>query len=128
MPKIKVVRNNKANVLREFGGIKYSFNRPNGDKDSFHIIPEETYGDYYEKEDFEEIEMRVNESLIAIGQARDDNMLMFMSKNHLRGVFSIISLFLINQPYESLYILLNKKVDIYLKTGKKSLRLKSLVR
>lgn len=87
MPKIKVVRNNKANVLREFGGIKYSFNRPNGDKDSFHIIPEETYGDYYEKEDFEEIEMRVNESLIAIGQARDDNMLMFMSKNHLRGVF-----------------------------------------
>ncbi|WP_081396593.1 SUKH-3 domain-containing protein [Paenibacillus peoriae] len=70
-----------AVVLREFGGIKYSFNRLNGDKDSFHIIPEETYGDYYEKEDFEEIEMRVNESLIAIGQARDDNMLMFMSES-----------------------------------------------
>jgi hypothetical protein len=70
-----------ADVLREFGGIKYSFNQPNGDKDSFHLIPEEAYGDYYEKEDFEEIEMRVNESLIAIGQVRDDNMMMFISES-----------------------------------------------
>ncbi len=70
-----------ADVISEFGGIKYSFNRPNGDKDSFHIIPEEAYGDYYEKEDFEEIEMRVNESLIAIVQSRDDNMMMFMSES-----------------------------------------------
>ncbi|MGW9530018.1 SUKH-3 domain-containing protein [Paenibacillus terrae] len=70
-----------ADVISEFGGIKYSFTRPNGDKDSFYINPEEAYGDYYEKEDFEEIEMRVNESLIAIGQARDDNMMMFMSES-----------------------------------------------
>lgn len=68
-------------MLSEFGGLKCNFQRQNGDKDSFHIIPEEAYGDYYEKEDFEEIEMRLNEPIIAIGEARNTYMLMFMSKS-----------------------------------------------
>jgi len=68
-------------MLSEFGGLKCNFQRQNGNKDSFHIIPEEAYGDYYEKEDFEEIEMRLNEPIIAIGEARNTYMLMFMSKS-----------------------------------------------
>ena len=68
-------------VLYEFGGLKCSFTRPNGDEDFFYVNPEEAYGDYYDKEDFNEIEMRVKESLIAIGQARSDNMMMFMSES-----------------------------------------------
>lgn len=90
-------------VLNEFGGLKCSFNRPNGDKDSFYINPEEAYGDYYEKEDFNEIEMRVNESLIAIGQARNDNMMMFMSESG--NVFGETGYYLVkfgNNIYEAL--------------------------
>ncbi|MGE7913031.1 SUKH-3 domain-containing protein [Lysinibacillus xylanilyticus] len=68
-------------MLSEFDGLKCNFQRPNGDKDSFHIITEEAYGDYYEKEDFEEIEMRLNEPIIAIGEARNDYMMMFMSRS-----------------------------------------------
>ncbi|MEK5236167.1 SUKH-3 domain-containing protein [Paenibacillus sp. FSL L8-0470] len=68
-------------VLYEFSKLRCSFTRPNGDEDSFYVNPEEAYGDYYDKEDFNEIEMRVKESLIAIGQARNDNMMMFMSES-----------------------------------------------
>ncbi|MEX3745741.1 MULTISPECIES: SUKH-3 domain-containing protein [Lysinibacillus] len=68
-------------MLSEFGGLKCIFQRLNGDRDSFYIIPEEAYGDYFEKEDFEEIEMRLNEPIIAIGEARNDYMMMFMSRS-----------------------------------------------
>ncbi|TCS95511.1 SUKH-3 domain-containing protein [Hazenella coriacea] len=68
-------------TLSEFGGIRCSFTRSNGDQDSFHLIPEKALGDYYEKEDFTEIEMRVNESLIPIGEARHEHMVMFMSES-----------------------------------------------
>ncbi|MEB2282579.1 SUKH-3 domain-containing protein [Lysinibacillus xylanilyticus] len=70
-----------VDMLSEFGGLNCSFTRPNGDRDSFYIVPEEAYGDYYEKEDFIEIELRINEQIIAIGEARDSNMIMFMSES-----------------------------------------------
>jgi len=70
-----------VDMLSEFGGLNCSFTRPNGDRDSFYIAPEDAYGDYYEKEDFIEIELRINEQIIAIGEARDSNMMMFMSES-----------------------------------------------
>ncbi|ANY65215.1 hypothetical protein BBD42_01015 [Paenibacillus sp. BIHB 4019] len=66
-------------VLSEFGGLKCKFKRPNGNKDSFYINPEEAFGDYYDKEDFDEIEKRVGEGITAIGQARNENTMMFIS-------------------------------------------------
>ncbi|MOA36018.1 hypothetical protein D3C78_1575150 [compost metagenome] len=90
-------------MLSEFGGLKCSFNRPNGDRDSFYIAPEEAYGNYYDKEDFNEIEIRIKEPVIAIGQARDDNMMMFMSESG--KVFGEMGYYLVkfgNNIYEAL--------------------------
>jgi len=76
-----VVFSSALHALLEFDKIRCEFTRRNGDKDSFYIDPEQAYGDYYEKDDFAEIEMRVEEALIAIGQARNDNMMMFISES-----------------------------------------------
>ncbi|MFS0557084.1 SUKH-3 domain-containing protein [Brevibacillus sp. 179-C9.3 HS] len=68
-------------ALKEFSGLTCRFKRPNGDSDSFHFNPEEAYGDYYEIEDFLEIEKRINEPVIAIGQASNEYMMLFMSES-----------------------------------------------
>ncbi|MOA39656.1 hypothetical protein D3C78_1614560 [compost metagenome] len=49
--------------------------------ETFCFDPEETVGDYYEKEDFEEFEMRVKEPLVVIGEAYRGNLIMFMSES-----------------------------------------------
>jgi len=67
-------------ILSEFSEIEYKFDHPNGRIESFHMIPKMALGDYYEKEDFEEIERRVNEPLIPIGEACRGNMIMFLSE------------------------------------------------
>jgi len=67
-------------VLKEFGGLECSYKRPDGSDESFHFHTIEIYGDYYEKEDFEDIEKRVGEPLIAIGGAYR-YMNMFMSQS-----------------------------------------------
>lgn len=68
-------------ALSEFGGVEYRFPHPDGSLETFHFIPEKTVGDYYEKEDFEEFEMRVKESLVVIGEAYRGNIIMFMSES-----------------------------------------------
>lgn len=68
-------------ALSHFGGKEYKFNHPDGSLETFHFIPEEAVGDYYEKEDFVEFEARVKEPLIVVGEAYRGNLIMFISKS-----------------------------------------------
>ncbi|NEU28894.1 SUKH-3 domain-containing protein [Paenibacillus ottowii] len=68
-------------ALSLFGGIEYKFKHPDGSLETFHFIPEEAVGDYYEKEDFEEFEARVKEPLVIVGEAYRGNLIMFISKS-----------------------------------------------
>ncbi|MGG4496794.1 SUKH-3 domain-containing protein [Brevibacillus reuszeri] len=67
-------------ALAEYGGLECLYKRPDGSDESFHFRTMEVYGDYYDKEDFEDIERRVQEPLIAIGEAYR-YMNMFMSES-----------------------------------------------
>ncbi|MOA47189.1 hypothetical protein D3C78_1698030 [compost metagenome] len=69
------------NVLRLFGGIEYKFKHPDGSLETFHFSPEEAVGDYYEKEDFDEFEVRVKEALVVVGEAYRGNLILFVSKS-----------------------------------------------
>ncbi|WP_268625031.1 SUKH-3 domain-containing protein [Paenibacillus alvei] len=73
--------NSVPKILSEFGGIEYKFKHPDGSEETFHLIPEEAVGDYYEKEDFDEFEMRVKEPLIVIGEAYRGNLILFISES-----------------------------------------------
>ena len=75
------VFNPVVDALSQFGGVEYKFKHPDGSLETFHFIPEEVVGDYYEKEDFEEFEVRVKEPLVVIGEAYRGNLVMFISKS-----------------------------------------------
>ncbi|WP_083837594.1 HNH endonuclease [Paenibacillus sp. Aloe-11] len=51
---------------------------------------------------------------------RDSSLSLKTSRKLVWKIFRYLAYFNINRPYVSLYILLNKKDDICLKTGKKS--------
>ncbi|KOP64762.1 hypothetical protein AMS62_05445 [Bacillus sp. FJAT-18019] len=70
-----------VDALSLFGGVEYKFKHPDGSLETFHFRPEEAVGDYYEKDDFEEFEARVKESLVVIGEAYRGNLIMFISKS-----------------------------------------------
>lgn len=73
------VFNAAVDALSQFGGGEYKFKHPDGSLETFHFSPEEAIGDYYEKEDFEEFEVRVKEPLVVIGEAYRGNLTMFIS-------------------------------------------------
>ena len=68
-------------VLTVFGGMTYKFKHPDGNIETFHFCPEETVGDYYEKEDFEEFEARINEPLIVVGEAYRGYLIMLIAQS-----------------------------------------------
>ncbi|MEI7024422.1 SUKH-3 domain-containing protein [Paenibacillus sp. y28] len=67
-------------ALHELGGMEIQFER-NGSRESFYINPEEAYGDYYDQEDFQDLERRLDERIILIGHVFRRNALMFMSES-----------------------------------------------
>lgn len=67
-------------VLSMFGGLEFSF-FINDRAESFHFSPQLALGDGYEHEDFDEVEERIGESLVVIGEARRRNMIMFVSES-----------------------------------------------
>ncbi|KGA81065.1 hypothetical protein KQ41_19815 [Lysinibacillus fusiformis] len=73
------VFNAAVDALSQFGGVQYKFKHPDGSLETFNFSPEEAIGDYYEKEDFEEFEVRVKEALVVIGEAYRGNLIMFIS-------------------------------------------------
>lgn len=75
------VFNPVVDALSQFGGVEYKFNHPDGSLETLHFSPQEVVGDYYEKEDFEEFELRVKEPLVVIGEAYRGNLIMFISKS-----------------------------------------------
>lgn len=103
-------------ALEQFGGLTCRFKRPDGEDDSFHFNPEDVYGDYYEKDDFVEIEERIHEPVIAIGQASNEYMMLFMSESG--KVFGEMGYCMVkygNDIYEALetlcFVLPVKKMD-----------------
>lgn len=70
-----------VDALSQFDGGEYKFRHPDGSLETFHFSPEKAIGDYYEKEDFEELETRVKEPFVVIGEAYRGNLIMFISQS-----------------------------------------------
>ncbi|CAI6064513.1 hypothetical protein PAECIP112173_01925 [Paenibacillus sp. JJ-100] len=68
-------------ALSQFGRFEYKYKHPDGSWETFLFSPEEAVGDYYEKKDFEEFEIRVKEPLVVVGEAYRGNIILFISKS-----------------------------------------------
>lgn len=75
------VPKNVKEALSHFGGKVFEVKHPAGYMERFHFCPDIAAGDYYEKEDFEEFEDLVKESLFIIGQAYREHVILLISES-----------------------------------------------
>ncbi|MHA7966427.1 SUKH-3 domain-containing protein [Paenibacillus sp. CAU 1782] len=68
-------------ALSRFGGKIFEVTHPEGHMERFHFCPDIAAGDYYEKEDFEEFEDLVKESLLIIGEAYREHVILLISES-----------------------------------------------